>query len=141
MYANASVEITMEEKHSIFCAWFQSFIHNRYKKGDAKKLNRVFSHPLLFLFYPLYTLYITQVYHFEPLSYFSWNLVILSEKVPVSIWTLSSASILADWFTKSSRTTHTDIFLLGAKNFITSILNPDSLSNPEFQNHHLLFFI
>ena len=27
------------------CAWFQSFIHNRYKKGDAKKLNRVFSHP------------------------------------------------------------------------------------------------
>ena len=22
------------------------FIHNRYKKGDAKKLNRVFSHPL-----------------------------------------------------------------------------------------------
>ena len=22
------------------CAWFQSFIHNRYKKGDAKKLNR-----------------------------------------------------------------------------------------------------
>ena len=22
------------------------FIYNRYKKGDAKKLNRVFSHPL-----------------------------------------------------------------------------------------------
>ena len=29
------------------CARFQSFIHNRYKKGDAKKLNRVFSHSLL----------------------------------------------------------------------------------------------
>ena len=31
------------------------FIHNRYKKGDAKKLNRVFSHPLFTVSSKLHT--------------------------------------------------------------------------------------
>ena len=31
--------------NNILCAWFQSFIYNRYKKGDVKKLNRVFHIP------------------------------------------------------------------------------------------------
>ena len=32
---------------ALFCVWFHSSIHNKCKKGDVKKLNRVFSHPLL----------------------------------------------------------------------------------------------
>ena len=46
----------------LFSVGFQQFIYNISKKRDAKKLNRVFSHPLLFHIYHI----INRLYTLQP---------------------------------------------------------------------------
>ena len=53
----------------LFSVGFQQFMHNKSKKRDVKKLNRVFSHPLTVFFRKYQLYFFLFIAHFVHIRY------------------------------------------------------------------------